>query len=202
MVAKSGMGSGLICNPTKINNILERAHNETDILVSMKMRMGYDHAKEILDVFPILDQYPLKNIAIHARIGKQLYKGPVNLDAFERCITKTKHKLYYNFNNQGYATENNSTVKFLKDQTANNYKGTFLNMSLLGVKNNFANDIIQINANDDAIASFDANSLDSYPGNGHGFNGNSELCPTCWIDLTPNAVSSFVFFNSLQNLLF
>ena len=96
MVAKSGMGSGLICNPDKIDNILERAHKETDILVSMKMRMGYDHAEEILDVFPILDQYPLKNIAIHARIGKQLYKGPVDLDAFERCITSTKHKLYYN----------------------------------------------------------------------------------------------------------
>jgi len=96
MVAKSGMGSGLICNPSKINNILKRAHNETDILVSMKMRMGYDNAEEILDVFPILDQYPLKNIAIHARIGKQLYKGPVDLDAFERCITSTKHKLYYN----------------------------------------------------------------------------------------------------------
>ena len=96
MVAKSGMGSGLICNPEKIDNILERAHKETDILVSMKMRMGYDHAEEILDVFPILDQYPLKNIAIHARIGKQLYKGPVDLDAFERCITSTKHKLYYN----------------------------------------------------------------------------------------------------------
>ncbi|MEL0653058.1 tRNA-dihydrouridine synthase family protein [Algibacter sp. TI.3.09] len=96
MVAKSGMGSGLICNPEKIDNILERAHKETDILVSMKMRMGYDHAEEILDVFPILDQYPLKNIAIHARIGKQLYKGPVDLEAFERCITSTKHKLYYN----------------------------------------------------------------------------------------------------------
>lgn len=96
MVAKSGMGSGLICNPSKIAHILERAHKETDILVSMKMRMGYDNAEEILEVFPILDQYPLKNIAIHARIGKQLYKGPVDLDAFERCITSTKHKLYYN----------------------------------------------------------------------------------------------------------
>ena len=62
----------------------------------MKMRMGYDNPEEILDAFPILDQYPLKNIAIHARIGKQLYKGPVNLDAFEKCITSTKHKLYYN----------------------------------------------------------------------------------------------------------
>lgn len=96
MVAKSGMGSGLICNPSKINEILHRAHTETDILVSMKMRMGYEVASEILDVFPILDQYPLKNIAIHARIGKQLYKGPVDLDAFEKCVRGTKHKLYYN----------------------------------------------------------------------------------------------------------
>lgn len=96
MVTKSGMGSGLICNPTKIDEILKRAHNESDITVSMKMRMGYEHAAEILDTLPILDSYPLKNIAIHARIGKQLYKGPVDLEAFERCITGTKHKLYYN----------------------------------------------------------------------------------------------------------
>ncbi|WP_298481209.1 tRNA-dihydrouridine synthase family protein [uncultured Maribacter sp.] len=96
MVTKSGMGSGLICNPTKINEVLHKAHTETDIIVSMKMRMGYENAEEILDAFPILDQYPLKNIAIHARIGKQLYKGPVDLDAFEKCIQNTKHKLYYN----------------------------------------------------------------------------------------------------------
>lgn len=96
MVTKQGMGSGLICKPDKINQILDRVHSETDILVSMKMRMGYEHPEEILDVFPILDSYPLKNIAIHARIGKQLYKGGVNLDAFQRCIESTHHKLYYN----------------------------------------------------------------------------------------------------------
>tara|TARA_B110000091_G_C13721548_1_gene435000 strand:+ start:46 stop:990 length:945 start_codon:yes stop_codon:yes gene_type:complete len=96
MVTKSGMGSGLICNPARINEVLHKAHNETDILVSMKMRMGYEDAQEILAAFPILDKYPLKNIAIHARIGKQLYKGPVDLEAFEKCISSTKHKLYYN----------------------------------------------------------------------------------------------------------
>ena len=96
MVTKQGMGSGLICNPEKIDHILKRAHEETDVVVSMKMRMGYENAKEILDVFPILDSYPLKNIAIHARIGKQLYKGGVDLDAFQRCVESTKHKLYYN----------------------------------------------------------------------------------------------------------
>lgn len=96
MVTKSGMGSGLIGNPEKINHILERAHAESDIIVSMKMRLGYDNSEEILEVLPILDTYPIKNIAIHARIGKQLYKGGVHLDAFQQCIDNTIHKLYYN----------------------------------------------------------------------------------------------------------
>lgn len=96
MVAKCGMGSGLIKNTEGINHILERVHNETDIIVSMKMRMGYENPTEILDVFPILEKYPIKNIAIHARIGKQLYKGGVDLDSFQKCLDVSKHKLYYN----------------------------------------------------------------------------------------------------------
>ena len=96
MVAKCGMGSGLIKNTDQIEHILKRVHNETDIIVSMKMRMGYENASEILDVFPILEQYPIKNIAIHARIGKQLYKGGVDLDSFQKCLDNSKQKIYYN----------------------------------------------------------------------------------------------------------
>ena len=96
MVAKCGMGSGLISNTSQIEHILKRVHNETDIIVSMKMRMGYENATEILDVFPILEQYLIKNIAIHARIGKQLYKGGVDLDSFQKCLDTSKQKIYYN----------------------------------------------------------------------------------------------------------
>ncbi|MDO6812302.1 tRNA dihydrouridine synthase [Tenacibaculum soleae] len=96
MVTKSGMGSGLICNPARIDEVLHKVHNETNIVVSMKMRMGYENSEEILHSFPILEKYPLKNIAIHARIGKQLYKGGVDLDAFQKCIDVSKHQLYYN----------------------------------------------------------------------------------------------------------
>ena len=96
MVTKSGMGSGLICQPEKINDILKKAHEESDITVSMKMRLGYESPSEIIESFKVLDQYPLKNVAIHARLGKQLYKGGVDLDGFQKCIETTKHKLYYN----------------------------------------------------------------------------------------------------------
>jgi tRNA-dihydrouridine synthase len=41
----------------------------------MKMRLGYDTTEEILDVFSYFRKIPIKNVAIHARIGKQLYKG-------------------------------------------------------------------------------------------------------------------------------
>ena len=96
MVTKCGMGSGLINNPKKINEILNKVHSESDILVSMKMRLGYENSEEILNALPILDTFPLKNIAIHARIGKQLYKGGVDLEGFQKCIDIAKHTLYYN----------------------------------------------------------------------------------------------------------
>ncbi|MDO6737997.1 tRNA-dihydrouridine synthase [Wenyingzhuangia sp. 2_MG-2023] len=96
MVTKQGMGSGMICQPQKIDEVLHKAHTESDMTISMKMRMGYDEPTEILKTFAILGKYPLKNIAIHARIGKQLYKGGVDLDAFEACLKQTPHQLYYN----------------------------------------------------------------------------------------------------------
>lgn len=96
MVTKRGMGSGLICDFVKIENILEKVYEKSDITVSMKMRMGYENSDEILRTLPVLEKFPLKNIAIHARIGKQLYKGGVDLEGFQKCIDHTKHKLYYN----------------------------------------------------------------------------------------------------------
>ncbi len=95
-VTKRGLGSGLLNDVNKIDEILNKVHSESNIIVSIKMRLGFDNNEEILKILPVLDKYPLKNIAIHARIGKQQYKGNVDLDAFGLCIEKTKHKLIYN----------------------------------------------------------------------------------------------------------
>jgi hypothetical protein len=70
-----------------------RAHTESDILVSMKMRLVMNRLKKLL-MLPILDKYPLKNIAIHARLGKQLQRR-CRFRWLSKCIDTTKHKLYY-----------------------------------------------------------------------------------------------------------
>ena len=96
MVAKRGMGSGLLSVPEKINEILNRVFAETDIKVSVKLRLGYESPQEIFNVLPVLERYRLTNIAIHPRIGKQLYSGDVDLKTFEVCLGLSSHKIIYN----------------------------------------------------------------------------------------------------------
>lgn len=96
MVAKRGMGSGLLSMPEKVDEILHRVSTESDIRVSIKMRLGYENSQEIFRVLPALEKYKLTNIAIHPRIGKQLYKGDVDLKAFEECIGQSSHTISYN----------------------------------------------------------------------------------------------------------
>ncbi|MFA9389452.1 MAG: tRNA dihydrouridine synthase [Prolixibacteraceae bacterium] len=96
MVTKRGMGSGLLNQPEKIAQVLTKVHGESNIKVSVKMRLGYDDPTEIFKVLPVLNHFPLQNIAIHPRIGKQLYKGEVNLEAFAQCLQMTQHTVCYN----------------------------------------------------------------------------------------------------------
>jgi tRNA-dihydrouridine synthase len=96
MVAKRGMGSGLLKMPEKIDQILNRVNSESEIRVSIKTRLGYESPEEIYHVLPILDKYSLEHITIHPRIGKQLYKGKVDLDVFETCTGLSNHTIFYN----------------------------------------------------------------------------------------------------------
>lgn len=96
MVAKRNLGAGMLNDPDAINRLLDEVHNQTNIKLGLKMRMGYESTAEILDVIPVLNQYPITELIIHARFAKQLYKPSVDLDRFEECIAVSKTPLTYN----------------------------------------------------------------------------------------------------------
>lgn len=96
MVVNRGMGSGLICEPQKIDEILNEVHSKSNLKISMKMRLGYNEPDEILKTLDILHQYPLEFVAVHARLGKQLYKGGVDWGAFDKVIQQAQLPVYYN----------------------------------------------------------------------------------------------------------
>jgi len=43
-----------------------------------------------------MNKYPLTELIIHARTGKQMYSGVPDLNAFGRCVLLSKHPLVYN----------------------------------------------------------------------------------------------------------
>lgn len=96
MVAKKNLGAGMLNDPEGIDRLLNEIFSKTTIKLGLKMRMGYESTAEILDVIPVLNQYPITELIIHARFAKQLYKPSVDLDRFEECIAMSKTPLTYN----------------------------------------------------------------------------------------------------------
>ena len=93
-VATKQMGSGLIPFPEKIDEILAAAL-QVGIRISVKIRLGWSNSEELEAVIPILNKYDLTEVIIHPRIGKQQYKGEVDLDAFERYAKMLKAPVGY-----------------------------------------------------------------------------------------------------------
>jgi tRNA-dihydrouridine synthase B len=96
MVARKKRGSGILPYPEMIIALLEKILPRLKVRLSIKTRLGYHHSHEILALLPQLDVFPLQEIIIHARLGKQLYTGEVDLETFALCRQHSSHCLVYN----------------------------------------------------------------------------------------------------------
>ncbi|MFA6831176.1 MAG: tRNA-dihydrouridine synthase family protein [Bacteroidaceae bacterium] len=93
MVTIKGRGSGAFNDIEKMSLLL---NFPSDMQVSLKLRLGYDDPKQIMELMPFINAIPLHSVAIHARLGNQGYTGDVDMDAFEAVYLACKHPLFYN----------------------------------------------------------------------------------------------------------
>lgn len=96
LLAKRHKGSGLLPYPEEVKSLLSIVEQHPQILFSVKMRLGWEDTEECLALLPILNDLPLKQITMHPRLGKQQYKGEVDLDGFEAFYNSCQHPLIYN----------------------------------------------------------------------------------------------------------
>ena len=96
MVAKKQRGCGLLPFPDKIDAFLEQTMSSIPNRISIKTRLGRNNSNEIFQLMPIFNRYLLEEIVIHPRTGKQMYGGEADLEAFEKCLESTHHRVVYN----------------------------------------------------------------------------------------------------------
>lgn len=94
-----GRGSGILQHPDKVAEILheaKRLHTEKGVTFSVKMRLGQESADEIMALLPALNETPLKHIALHPRIGRNQYKGELDMKAFKAVYEQCSVPLVFN----------------------------------------------------------------------------------------------------------
>ena len=95
-VANKKRGCGLLPYPDMVEAMLERIFEQIDIDFSVKCRLGYFSPDEIEAIIPIFNKFPLSELIIHPRIGKQLYKGEADVERFKSLIPYINAPLVYN----------------------------------------------------------------------------------------------------------
>ncbi len=96
MLARRHKGSGILPYPEEVEQLLQRIYHFHNIKFSVKMRLGWDNPQECLALLPLLNELPLQHITLHARLGKQQYKGETDWDTFETFYRECRHPLVYN----------------------------------------------------------------------------------------------------------
>ena len=96
-VANKKRGCGLLPYPDMVETMFEKVFEGIgDMKFSVKCRLGYFDPKEIEAIIPIFNRFPLSELIIHPRIGKQLYKGEADVERFKTLIPYINAPLVYN----------------------------------------------------------------------------------------------------------
>ena len=96
-VANKKRGCGLLPYPDKVDAMLEGVFEHIgDMKFSIKCRLGYFSPDEIDAIIPIFNKFPLSELIIHPRIGKQLYKGEADVERFAMLTPYINAPLVYN----------------------------------------------------------------------------------------------------------
>ena len=158
MVTNKGLGSGLLPYPDKIKSILDEALPQLKVKISVKLRAGLLSHDEIFKVIEVLNEFPLSEIILHPRTGKQLYRENPDWETFEKVIPISGHHLIYNGDIENLDDFDLITRKFSGNTTWMIGRGILANPflpSLLKGKAPFSkNDRIQVlrNFHDDVFA--------------------------------------------------
>ena len=96
MIAKKHNGSGILPYPDEVKDLLRVVTNHPEIEFSVKMRLGWENPDECIALAPILNDIQLKHITMHPRLGKQQYKGTVDLEGLKAFADICRHPLIYN----------------------------------------------------------------------------------------------------------
>lgn len=95
-VTAKGKGAGMLKDLGTLRQFMDAIFSATPLPISVKTRIGMTEAEEFSAILPLLNDYPIRELTVHPRVGKQFYKGEVDLSTFAYAVEHSKAPLCYN----------------------------------------------------------------------------------------------------------
>ena len=97
MVRNKGRGSGILRTPDVLRRMLEVGCAVMgDGRFSIKARLGVDRNDELLKLMPMINEFPLRFLTVHARNARQMYAGICDAEGLKRVAEVSKVPLVFN----------------------------------------------------------------------------------------------------------
>lgn len=96
LIAGKQKGAGMLPYPERVEEVLRPIEEFPEIQFSLKIRLGWENAGECLLLAPVFNNLRLCHVTVHARTGKQQYKGDTQPEAFNEFYQVCRHPLFYN----------------------------------------------------------------------------------------------------------
>ena len=92
-------GAGILADPDFLDEFLEKLLDglrDFDIDISIKTRTGMYENDDPFKLIEIYNRYPISELTVHPRFGKQKYKGRPDMEAFGAFYRESHIPLIYN----------------------------------------------------------------------------------------------------------
>ena len=95
-VTAKGKGAGFLARPDDLDRFFDEVFSQVKLPVSVKTRLGIADPAEFEWLLEIYNRYPIACLTIHARVQKEEYRGPVQLEEFGRTLENSGNPVFYN----------------------------------------------------------------------------------------------------------
>ena len=97
MVRNKGRGSGILRTPDVLRRMLEVGCEVMGAgKFSMKARLGVDRSDELLKLMPMINEFPLRFLTVHARTARQMYEGSCEVEKLREVENVAKVPIVIN----------------------------------------------------------------------------------------------------------
>lgn len=95
-VVSKKKGSGFLAFPEELDAFLYEIFEKADFDISIKTRIGKENPEEFYRLLEIYNKYQMKELIIHPRVQKDMYKNVPNWNMYELAYRESKNPICYN----------------------------------------------------------------------------------------------------------